>query len=119
MDKANSKREFQLNEMEESINKAYTNSRIYKERTKVFHDKQVLRKQFHPSQKALLYNLRLHLILGKLKSHWMRPYIVLKVFTCGVVEVENPKNGDEILKINGPCLKPFSESLIRRGRRCL
>ena len=44
LDKASSLRKLQLNELEEIQHDAYENSRIYKERVKVFHDKQILRK---------------------------------------------------------------------------
>ncbi|KAI5316284.1 hypothetical protein L3X38_045460 [Prunus dulcis] len=39
-------RKLQLNKLEEVRNDAYENSRIYKECTKVFHDKSILRKFF-------------------------------------------------------------------------
>jgi len=67
LDKASSLRKLQLNELEEIWRDAYENSRISKERMKVFHDKQILRKSFEPSQKVLLYNSRLHLFPGKLR----------------------------------------------------
>ena len=56
LDMASSLRKLQLNELEEIWHDAYENSRISKERMKVFHDKQILRKSFEPSQKVLLYN---------------------------------------------------------------
>ena len=49
LDKASSLRKLQLNELEEIRHDAYKNSRISKERMKVFHDKQILRKSFEPS----------------------------------------------------------------------
>ena len=49
LDKASSLRKLQLNELEEIQHDAYENSRIYKERIKIFHDKQILRKSFEPS----------------------------------------------------------------------
>ncbi len=36
----------QLQELEEIWNDAYENSKIYKEKTKAFHNKMILRKQF-------------------------------------------------------------------------
>ena len=60
LDKASSLRKLQLNELEEIWHDAYENSRISKERMKIFHDKQIVRKAFEPSQKVLLYNSRLH-----------------------------------------------------------
>ena len=44
LDKASSLRKLQLNELEEIWHDAYENSRISKERMKVFHDKKILRK---------------------------------------------------------------------------
>ncbi|CAL8135414.1 unnamed protein product [Prunus armeniaca] len=99
-------RKLQLNELEEVRNVAYENSRIYKERTKVFHDKNILRKNFEPSQLVLLYKSRLHLFPGKLRTKWTGPFIVKKVFPYGTVEVEDPKNGN-IFKVNGQRLKPY------------
>ena len=49
LDKASSLRKLQLNELDEIRHDACENSRIYKERMKVFHDKQILRKSFEPS----------------------------------------------------------------------
>ena len=75
----------------------------------VFHDKQILRKSFEPSQNVLLYNSRLHLFLRKLRSRWTRPFIVKNVFPYGAIEIENPKNVN-IFKVNRQCLKPFLEN---------
>ena len=108
LDKASSLRKLQLNELEEIRNEAYDNARIYKERTKVFHDRNILRRSFEPSQKVLLYNSRLHLFPGKLKSRWTGPFVVKTVYPHGAVEIENPKNGN-VFKVNGQRLKPFLE----------
>ncbi len=80
LDKASSLHKLQLNELEEIRNEAYEHSRIYKERMKVFHDKNILRKSFEPSQKVLLYNSRLHLFPGKLRSRWTGPFVVKNVY---------------------------------------
>ena len=42
-------RKLQINELEEMRNEAYENARIYKEKTKVFNDKAILRKSFTPA----------------------------------------------------------------------
>lgn len=78
---------------------------------KVFHDKNILRKTFEPSQKVLLYNSRLHLFPGKLRTRWTGPFIVKTVYPYGTVEIENPKNGN-IFKVNGQRLKPFLDNFI-------
>lgn len=78
---------------------------------KVFHDKNILRKTFEPSQKVLLYNSRLHLFPGKLRTHWIGPFIVKMVYPYEIVEIENPKNGN-IFKVNGQHLKLFLDHFI-------
>ena len=49
-DSAGEKRKLQLNELDEIFREAYENARIYKDKTKAFHDKQILRKEFLPGQ---------------------------------------------------------------------
>ena len=56
-----------------------------------------------------MYNSRLNLFLGKLRSRWTKPFIVKNVFPNDVIEIENPKNGN-IFKVNGQRLKQFLEN---------
>ncbi|CAN6707381.1 unnamed protein product [Malus baccata var. baccata] len=84
-------RKLQLNELEELRNEAYENAKIYKERTKLYHDKAILRKEFHQ---------------GKLKSRWVGPFKVVQTFPHGAVEIENMKNNTSF-KVNGQRLKPY------------
>ncbi|XP_038717240.1 uncharacterized protein LOC120010521 [Tripterygium wilfordii] len=103
--KAGDARKLQLNELEEIRNDAYENAKIYKERTKRYHDKTIQRKEFVVGMKVLLYNSRLTLFPGKLKSRWTGPFRVHKVFPHGAVEIENLSNGS-IFKVWGcevPC----------------
>lgn len=71
MDAASEKRKLQLQELEELRNEAYESSRIYKEKTKNFHDNIISRKQFKVGQKVLLYHSRLKLHPRKLRSKWI------------------------------------------------
>ncbi|XP_034213009.1 uncharacterized protein LOC117625579 [Prunus dulcis] len=103
-------RKLQLNELEELRNESYENARIYKERTKLYHDKAILRKEFQPGMKVLLYDSRLQLFPGKLKSRWVGPFKVLQVFPHGAMEIENIKNGTRF-KVNGQRLKPYLENV--------
>ncbi|KAK9185144.1 hypothetical protein WN943_025498 [Citrus x changshan-huyou] len=61
MHQASLERRLQLAELEEIRNDAYENAKIYKQRMKVFHDKQIMRKSFTPGQKVLSFNSRLHI----------------------------------------------------------
>jgi hypothetical protein len=93
-------RKLQLCELEEIRNEAFINSKITKERAKTFHDKKILRRNFTPGQEVLLYNSRLHLFPGKLKSRWDGPFIVKHVFNHGVVEIARSRCDNSFI-ING------------------
>ncbi|CAN6544064.1 unnamed protein product [Malus baccata var. baccata] len=103
------KPKLQLNELEEIRNEAYENARIYKEKTKVFHDKMIQGKTFSIGQKVLLFNSHLRLFPGKLQSKWIGPFVVTNVFPHGAVQVKSLRNGDEF-KVNGYRLKLYYES---------
>ncbi|KAK9911903.1 hypothetical protein M0R45_035783 [Rubus argutus] len=108
MDAAGEQRKLQLNELEEIHNDAYESSRIYKEKTKVFHDKMILRKTFVVGQKVLLFHSRLKLFPGKLRSRWVGPFVITNVYPHGAVEIHSEKT-DKVFKVNGHRLKPFYE----------
>ena len=108
LDKAGEKRKLDLNELEEIRNDAYDCAKTYKERIKRVHDKHIFRKSFSPGDKVLLYNSRLHLFPGKLRSRWTGPYQVRTVFPYGAIEIEDLNNGTTF-KVNGQRLKPFLE----------
>ena len=90
---AGAHRKLQLNEIEEMQRDAYDGSLSYKVKTKERHDRNILRKEFEVGQKVLLYNSRLHLFPGKLRSRWVGPYIVTNVEPHGAIEVFDPANG--------------------------
>ncbi|KAJ4701060.1 Pol polyprotein [Melia azedarach] len=104
------KDQLQLNELDEIRHEAYENATIYKEKTKLQHDKRLLRKTFHEGQKVLLYNSRLKLFPGKLMSRWNGPYVVHKVFSYGAVELIKEQGG-EPFKVNGHRLKPYLDAI--------
>jgi hypothetical protein len=69
--------------------KAYHSAKLYKERTKRWHDKWVRTKQFKPEDKVLLFNSRVYLFgHGKLHSKWERPYLVLHATNHGTVALQ-------------------------------
>ena len=109
---AGKQRLLQMNELDELRRESYESSRIYKERLKLFHDKNIVRKIFEPDQKVLLYSSRLHMFPSKLRSRWTDPFIVKVVYPYGEVEIENPENG-KTFKVNGQHLKPFLDNFDR------
>ena len=66
--KAGKKRLLQLNELDELRMNAYENARLYKDKTKLWHDKHLVKRDFHEEEDVLLYNSRLRLSPSKLKS---------------------------------------------------
>ncbi|XP_019178326.1 PREDICTED: uncharacterized protein LOC109173541 [Ipomoea nil] len=93
MDEFGELRKLQLQELEEIRNDAYESSRIYKEKTKAFHDQKISRKFFAVGQKVLLYHSRLKLFPGKLHSRWVGPFVVTNVFPHGAVEIHSLETG--------------------------
>ena len=106
-EKAGQKRLLDLNEIEEFRTVAYENAKIYKEKTKKWHDRKLLPRQFLPGQHVLLFNSRLRLFPGKLKSRWSGPFEVVRVFPHGAVTIKSPKDDHEF-KVNGQRLKHYS-----------
>jgi hypothetical protein len=63
------KRQMQLGELEEWREKSYHNAKMYKEKTKRWHDKGINKKSFEPGDKVLIFNSRFKLFgRGKLRS---------------------------------------------------
>ena len=102
---AGEKRLLQLSELDEFRNEAYENAHIYKEKTKAWHDKHITRKEFTAGQQVLLFNSRLKLFPGKLKSRWSGPFTVTKVFSHGGAEVTHPEKGT--FTVTTQRLKPY------------
>ncbi|WKA10529.1 hypothetical protein VitviT2T_028095 [Vitis vinifera] len=106
--KAGAKRYLDLNEMEELRIDDYINSKVAKQRMKRWHDQLISNKEFRKGKRVLLYDSRLHIFLGKLKSRWICPFIIHQVCPNGVVELLN-SNSTDPFKVNGHRLKPFVE----------
>ena len=66
-----------MNELEELRNEAYDNARIHEDKTKKWHDQKILRREFKAGEQVPLYNSRLKLFLGKLKSRWSGLYTLV------------------------------------------
>ncbi|XP_010484908.1 PREDICTED: uncharacterized protein LOC104763198 [Camelina sativa] len=95
----------QLNELDEIRHNSYENAMIYKERTKAYHDKKIIPKSFAPNDQVLLFNSRLKLFPGKLRSRWSGPFKIKEDKPYGVVILLNDRG--EPFTINGQRLKPY------------
>ena len=78
-----------MNELKELSNEVYDNARIYKDKTNKWHDQRILRREFKKGESVLLYNSRLRLFLGKLKSRWSSTYTVIEVTSFGAVTLKS------------------------------
>ena len=107
MGRASLTRLLDINELEELRNDAYFNSRIAKDKLKKWHDKLIDRKNFKQGDQVLLYDSKLHLFLGKLKSRWTRPFTIQEVYPNGSVDLLNSKD-NRVFKVNGQKLKPYA-----------
>ena len=102
------KRKMQLSKLDEWREKAYHNSKIYKEKTKRWHDKRIKKKEFAPEDKVLLFNSRVKLFgHGKLRSKWEGPFKVISTSSHGAITLQNDKG--TLFKVNDQCLKIFLE----------
>ncbi|XP_059316216.1 uncharacterized protein LOC132067104 [Lycium ferocissimum] len=70
---------FQMNKMDEFRYHAYERAALYKEKMKYYHDVKILKRDFQKGDFVLLYNSRLKLFLGKLKSRWSGPFELVSV----------------------------------------
>ncbi|RDY09610.1 hypothetical protein CR513_05998, partial [Mucuna pruriens] len=99
-DQSGEQRKFQLQELDEHRLEAYENSRIYKQK--------ILRKDFLVGQKMLLFNSRLKLIVGKLRSRWDGPFVITNIFLYGAVQLKDEQSNNTF-QGNGHQIKPFHE----------
>nr|GEV05566.1 reverse transcriptase domain-containing protein [Tanacetum cinerariifolium] len=95
----------QLNELNELHDQAYENSLIYKEMTKKLHDSKIRNRIFNVGDQVLLFNSRLKIFSGKLKTHWSGPFTITKVFPYGTVELSQPDGPN--FKVNGHHVKHY------------
>ncbi|GJW78153.1 reverse transcriptase domain-containing protein [Tanacetum coccineum] len=80
-------RKLQLNELNELRDQAYENSLIYKERTKKLHDSKIKNRIFNVGDQVLLFNSRLKIFSGKLKTRWSGPFTITEVFPIGTAKI--------------------------------
>ncbi|GKC12380.1 reverse transcriptase domain-containing protein [Tanacetum coccineum] len=102
---AGANRKSQINELNELRDEAYENSLLYKEKTKRLHDSKIKNRVFNVGDQVLLFNSRLKIFSGKLKSRWSGPYTIANVFPYGTIELFQ-KDG-QTFKVNGHRVKHY------------
>ncbi|KAI3767638.1 hypothetical protein L2E82_17938 [Cichorium intybus] len=96
----------QLNELNELRN----------DKIKRWHDSRLKgNKDFQPGEKVLVYNSRLRLFPGKLRTRWYGPFTIKEVYPHGAVDLF--KEGGESFKVNGHRLKRYEEGVHIENER--
>nr|GEX97376.1 reverse transcriptase domain-containing protein [Tanacetum cinerariifolium] len=98
-------RKLQLNELNELRDQAYKNSLIYKDKTKKLHDPKIKNRIFNVGDRVLLFNSRLKIFSRKLKTRWLGPFTITKVFPYRTVELSQPDGPN--FKVNGHPVKHY------------
>ncbi|XP_024013114.1 uncharacterized protein LOC112087329 [Eutrema salsugineum] len=95
------RRMIQLNELDEIRHHAYENSKLYKERTKAYHNSKILSRQFEHNDQVLLYN--------------SCPFIVKEVRPYGAIVRLTP-DGSREFTMNGQRVKHYwAKAAIQDG----
>nr|GEZ17608.1 DNA-directed DNA polymerase [Tanacetum cinerariifolium] len=84
---------------------AYENYVIYKERTKKLHESNIKNRIFNVGDQVLLFNSRLKIFSGKLKTLWSGPFTITRIFPYDTIELSQP-NGLNF-KVNGHRVKHY------------
>ncbi|GJZ11241.1 reverse transcriptase domain-containing protein [Tanacetum coccineum] len=95
---AGEKRFLLLHELDKLRLQAYKNSKLYKARTKAYHDKKLrVRKELKAGDKVLLYNTKYKFKAPKLRPKWCGPFIVKHGYPSGYVELYDKHGGSFIV----------------------
>ena len=91
-------------ELDEIRLEAYESTLLYKQKTKKWRDQRIDRREFKVADQEMVYNFRLNVFAGKLKSKWSGPSTVTKVFPHGPIEVQRLNN---TFKVSGNGAKHY------------
>jgi hypothetical protein len=103
---ADKKRLLDLSSLDEWRNEANENARLFKEKVKQWHDRRILKREFHIGEKVLLYRSRLRFFAGKLLSKWEGPFVTEEVYRSGAVKIASLKDNTTQV-VNGQRLEHY------------
>ncbi|XP_075099435.1 uncharacterized protein LOC107807863 [Nicotiana tabacum] len=101
LEAAGEKRLMQLNKLDEFRLHSYENAKLYKEKTKRWHDKHIKPRHFEPGQ--------------QLKSRWSGPFEVVRVTPYGAIELR-ALNCERKFLVNGHRVKHYWGGMINREK---
>ena len=99
----------QLLQLEEEFFVAGFHQSVEKQRKKACHDQHINRKQFEVRGIVLMYDKKFLKHPGKLKTHWLGSYIVMKIID-GAVKLQKLDETEVQGLVNGSQLKPYHNS---------
>nr|GEV33391.1 reverse transcriptase domain-containing protein [Tanacetum cinerariifolium] len=76
-----------------------------REKTKKIHDSKIKNRVFNVGDQVLLFNSRLKIFSGKIKTRWTGPFTVTQVFPYGTFELSQTDGPN--FKVNGHILKHY------------
>ena len=80
-----------------------------KQRQKAWHDHHSTTKQFKVGGLVLMYDSKFLKHLGKLKMHWLGPYVVAHITEVGAVKLDKIDGTSVAGMINDSRLKPYPD----------
>jgi hypothetical protein len=95
-----------LSSLDEWRSEAYENARLFKEKVKQWHDRRILKREFHVGEKVLLYKSCLRFFAGKLLSKWEGPFIIEEVYHSSAIKIASLKDNTTQV-VNGQRLKYY------------
>ncbi|XP_070028793.1 uncharacterized protein [Nicotiana sylvestris] len=95
-----------LHEPDEFHYHAFESTRLYMERMNMMHDKNILERSFKHGDVVLLYNSRLKLFPGKLKSRWSGQFRVVEMHSTGAIDIAS-EDGSRKFNVNGKRQKHY------------
>ena len=81
------------------------NAKLYKEKTKMWHDKKILKREFKRGQKVLHFNSWLRLFPRKLRSKWFGLFTIERVLPFGAIELK--EEGGRTFQVNEQRVKHY------------
>ncbi|XP_074283162.1 uncharacterized protein LOC141607708 [Silene latifolia] len=104
-DAAGEVRFLQMNELEELRLEAYESSKIYKDQTKKWHDAKIVKIDIGVGDLFLLFNSKVKVFPGKLRSRCSGPFKVMNISPYGGFELWSEEGGT--FKVNGERVKRY------------
>ena len=79
-----------------------------KQHEKAQHDRNIKLQTFKVNDLVLLYDSKFDEFLGKLRMHWLGPYVIKGITNGGVVQLVKLNGKPFPIRVNGTHLKPYT-----------